>query len=443
MNTASRLAAACVLLAPFAAHAKAPFLKVDVIASSSNGTPQDGWNTVNCSQGKNYGPIVKEYEVSDLKHTDGKVTATIAVNGFDDTKTEYTSRDRSVNGMSQYSGVFPYYDLYKDFISTGGKIYVRIAGLKRGVVYDFTAWMHDWSWDVKTNGEAMQGRLQAFDNGALVGTAESFYVPPATVFTADTDMYLYAKTVSAMADEDGAVTFCISSTIWKAVCLNAYTLAVSDSADDSITVDFGLKQGAVQDGAVAFALDGENADDKTVTYSGLTMDGTYGKVAVTLSLSDAQKDGGCRFIARDRATAAPAMPENGFAWFNAYRDIIGVTGEKAPLPLDMDVTIAGLLPEARYQLVLCPYDWSYDRTYVVTDWTSGKAGRSRTFTAARYYDFSAETEADVLTAKMPVVSDAEGKIAIKNSVTSGGATISWLRLTYDPVAPKGFAVIIR
>ena len=108
----------------------------------------------------------------------------------------------------------------------------------------------------------------------------------------------------------------------------------------------------------------------------------------------------------------------------------------------MWVEITGLLPESKYSIVFCPYDWSYGRTYTVSDWTSGAQGASGTFTEDKNYVFTADTPEDALTVKMKIEADATGRVLIRNSVASGESAVSWFRLSYLPKVP-GLFIIVR
>ena len=103
-----------------------------------------------------------------------------------------------------------------------------------------------------------------------------------------------------------------------------------------------------------------------------------------------------------------------FSAYNLYRDA-AISSQCAT----MWVEITGLLPKCKYSLVFCPYDWSYGRTYTVSDWTSGAQGANGTFSEAKNYVFTADTPEDALTVKMKIKSDATGRVLIRNSVASG------------------------
>ena len=420
------LAFASVLAAPFAASASEPFLKVDIIAGSSGGTAQSGWNAFNWGTGNVTGPKTNEFDVTNLSLTDGRVKVVIAAGSSIEGTTTSTARTR--DGMEIYGNDFPYYHLYRDFITVQDSLYVRVSGLKAGKVYDFTVWCHDYN----ATAERTISVWRSVD-GADYGDPGRVVFSGGTVFTEDTDLMLYATTVPSKADGDGCVTFHLNrSSANMQTVLNAFTLSESESGEMAFYLDFGDSTASkVQSGASLFYTS-QTAEPRKMTYTGLLFRGSQDTVDVTLSLGT--DTSGKNLLARDRDANGMNMYADVFPFYNAHRDVV------IAQTTSMLVQIDGLLPEAKYELTLCPYDWSYGHTYVVTDETSGVAGVSRSFTASKNYVFSADTPEDALAVRMTVKSDANGRIIIRNGVTSGECAIAWLRLTYVP--PKAGTMLL-
>lgn len=406
-----------------------PFLKVAVYGASQGATEQSGWNTLNWSQGNESGPKSIVCTAPTSCATLGRLSVVVASGTSIAGTAPMVGRIRTLS----LDGTFPMEAVYKNIITGQSDIYVQIQGLVPGKVYVFKAYCYDTALDRTIN-------VWRSVDGANVGTASQIAFTAATTFTAATDSDIYAATVTAMPDENDAVTFHLRA-VSDQTCLNGFTLAEADEGlHNEFFCDFGgPKADLLQAGAEMFWFTGETAEDKSCSFANLLMNGSSGTVDVTLSIDD-WSNANPRFIMRDRNGNGMSDYAD-YKYYNAYRDIIGISAGgngKA-----MKVTIGGLMPETRFQLVLCPYDWTYGRTYVVTDWTTGTAGVSRTFTAEKEYAFTDETPDDALTAKMHVVSDADGRIIIQNAVASGECAISWLRLTYDPLLTRGLTVIIR
>lgn len=409
---------AMAFVAPISAPAAEPFLKVDIVAGSSGGTAQAGWNAFNWGTGNVTGPKTNDFDVASPSLAEGKVKVVIAAGSSIEGTTTSTARTR--DGMAAFEGVFPYYHLYRDFITVQDSLYVRVEGLKKGKVYDFTVWCHDYT----STSERTISVWRSVD-GADYGDPGRVAFSGGTVFTENTDLMLYATTVPSKADRDGCVTFHLNrSAANTQTVLNAFTLSESESGEMSFYLDFGdSTDSKVQSGASLFYTS-QTAEPRKMTYTGLLFRGSQDTVDVTLSLGT--DTSGKNLLARDRDANGMNVYADVFPLYNAYRDVVIAQTSS------MLVQIEGLLPESKYELVLCPYDWSYGHTYVVTDETAGSYGATRTFTESKNYAFSADTPKDALSVSMRVKSDANGRIVVRNGVTSGECAIAWLRLTYLP-----------
>ena len=106
----------------------------------------------------------------------------------------------------------------------------------------------------------------------------------------------------------------------------------------------------------------------------------------------------------------------------------------------MWIDVNGLVANAKYQVVACPFDFSYTRTCTLADWTSGAEVNIQTVTTQKGAEFTAETQRDTWAMTLKAKADAEGHLKLK--LASDGETgIAWLELKY--LEPKGLLIFLR
>lgn len=172
-----------------------------------------------------------------------------------------------------------------------------------------------------------------------------------------------------------------------------------------IDIDFNVRETSIQTGwrssgwpsgntpgPVAFTYDGLDAT--------LTSSGTPGSLVLTVS-AGATPGSGSNMLSRDRESPTQ---DTGFALADVYRDIlIG----SANLPLWYE--LSGLSPASAYRVTFR----AYDATTISTNTFYDATDLSSTGVCARIgspagYVFSADTPADVFSAVLEVISDANG-----------------------------------
>ena len=420
------VAIALLIIGFFAVEGTAAALMVDAgLASQTNQPPvalQTGWRSLAWSSGNVPGPYEFEYEDVGADIAEGTVTMTLSAgNSIGGTET-MCARDRG-----SASETFLLDDVYRDFVNPNNKVpmWLKFEGLIPGAAYDFKSYAFD-----KNN----DGNVTFVQwNGSDIGTAASIDYKKSTAIASDTDPDCSSATLEGLfADSDGVLIMKFAGT--SAPKVSGFILSRSSRRDPlDITVDFGdSKTSALATGALQYTYN-ERSIPCTNKYSNLTMYGSQGYVQIVLWPDTA----GRNMIVRDRNDNGMSAYADVFSEYNLYRDA-AISSQCAT----MWVEITGLLPKSKYSIVFCPYDWSYGRTYTVSEWTSGVQGSSGTFTEAKNYVFTADTPEDALTVKMRVEADATGRVLIRNSVASGESAVSWFRLSYLPKVP-GLFIIVR
>ena len=404
-----------------------PFFKVDVnTGRNSGGTLQPGWSYFGWSVVNVAGPLTNHYDVASSAVTDGGLDVVIAAGSSPEDVSTITARDRD---KAQVVGSgFPLADLYRDWVNPNNPvaIWVRIMGLRPGVAYVFTAYGYD-------DNNTSTVTVTPMSDGASAGQSGTFSYAAATEFSAETDPGLCATALTVVADGEGTLTFKLTGSP-KPPVLGGFTLAESDDKVFSLFLDFGDGSSAkVADGAQLFSYT-ESIEPRSSVYANQLYNGSSGSVTVTLTQGTGLESK--KFIVRDRETSFPDTA-GGFPGYQQYRDCAILSQGSS-----MWVAVEGLLPNAKYAVTVCPYDYNYGRTSTVADWTSGAAGASTTFTTVSKYALTAETPTDLYTAGFRLRSDAEGRIRLLNSVASGEVALSWLKIDYLPPDP-GLLMIVR
>lgn len=400
------------------------FLKVDINKGNS-GVLQSGWSAFG-SYGQNNvsGPKTNHFDVASAAFTGG-LDVVIAAGTSPEGKTAICARDRDT---AQVVGSdFPLAGLYRDWLNPANNnmdpLWVQIMGLRPGTAYRFTAYGYDDNNSNLVTVTPMAGKESVGESGTFSYTA-------GTEFSAETDLEFCATTLTAVTDAAGMLTFKLTGNP-KAALLGGFTLAESNDKVFSLFLDFGDKSSdKVAAGARLFTFS-ESADPRSVTYVNQLFNGSSGQVTVTLTQGAGLEDK--RFNVRDRDPVSATE----FPGYQQYRDC-AILLEGSAMWVDID----GLLPNARYAVTVCPYDYAHGGTSTVVNWTSGSAGVTRTFTTEANHELNAETPTDLYTASFRVRSDGEGRIRLLNSVASGEAAISWLQVDYLPLS-SGLVFVVR
>ncbi len=402
-----------------------PFLKVDFNAGTTGGVTQEGWSVFNWSTTNVAGPKTNEYATADSGAAGDAVGVVVAAgSGIAGTDT-ICARDR--DSSQQAGSDFPLANLYRDWINPNNNVplWVELYGLKPGTRYDVTFYAYD-----NNNTSAVTGTQMLGTETADSATAS---YTKATEFSAATDPGLCAATLSAVSDADGTFRLKFTGSA-KPPVLSGFAVAKSADQDFDLKLDFGGSSTAAAQADWLMFYASESADPRVKTYPNQLTSGSTGTVSVTVAF-DGTPDSGKKIIVRDRAGNGFNVYADVFPWYNLYRDVMIAQASA------MRIDIEGLLPRSRYVLTLCPYDWSYGRTYTVADVTSGAVGRSATFSAGKNAEFAADTLLGTLAATIVVLSDATGCVRIRNSVASGECAVSWLSLAYQP--PLGTTLFIQ
>lgn len=424
------------LATSFAAAQEEPFLKVDINAGSSGVNAQEGWSGFPYTVGNQSTVREETYDVISPFVPDGTVKVEINCGtSIEDETTTSTARDRkNDDAPASFPAAFPLSNVYRDCITCSKPIWLRLSGLKTEVPYVLTVYCYDHN-STKTN------NIVRVIDGEDCGLVAKVPFSAGTAFSAETDPELYAASLTAYPEEDGTLMIRVWDEHSKGGAFAGFTLAKGEPVLD-FALDFNnnsVQDGqfrAVQDGFHAFWFSGENQEMKTRSYSGLPFSGAAeGALSVSVYMVDPPADK--KFIFRDRDSNGMNIYREVVPFYNAMRDVM--LAQDTPLY----IAFSGLLPNARFTLTYCPYDWNAkSQTCTVTDWTTGSAGASKSVTTEQHYAFTDETPADHFAVTLNVRADETGRIVIKNAGSPGSSSVSWLRLTYLP-PPIGMTVIIR
>lgn len=190
---------------------------------------------------------------------------------------------------------------------SGFGIWVKILGLKPGIAYEFKAYGYD---DNNTSSVT----VTPMADGSPAGESGVFSYSSGTVFSPETDSDLCATVVTAVSDEEGALTFRLTGNP-KPPILGGFTLAKSDHDVFSLFVDFGDNSSdKVAAGAQQFYYS-ESTDPRSASYGSQLRNGSTGRVTITLTQGTGLESK--KFIVRDRNPTAYA---DVFPGFQEYRD---------------------------------------------------------------------------------------------------------------------------
>ncbi len=400
-----------------------PFLKIDVNAGVQGGATQDGWSNFGWSVVNVAGPVTNRYYTTSSAVAGKNVDVVIAAGSSEEDTSTLTARDRT--GAQVIGSGFPLADLYRDLLNPNNNVpvWIKILGLKPGAAYEFKAYGYD-------DNNTSTVTVSPMADGSPVGISGALSYTAGTVFSAETDPDLCAAAVTAVSDEEGTLTFRLTGNP-KPPVLGGFTLAKSDHDVFSLFIDFGDNSSSkVAAGAQLFYYT-ESTEPRSVSYAGQLHNGSTGRVTITLTQGTGFESK--KFIVRDRNPTAYA---DVFPGYQEYRDCAILS-----YATSMWVDIDGLLPNAKYDLVVCPYDYNNGRTSTLTDWTSGSAGSTQTFKTTSKTALTADTPLDLYTASFRLFSDENGRIRLLNSVASGEVALAWLKIQYVPQV-RGLQMIV-
>lgn len=178
-----------------------------------------------------------------------------------------------------------------------------------------------------------------------------------------------------------------------------------------LKIDINAGTSYPQEGWEAFGWPtGAKAGPGSVTYSGLdprwTASGTEGEVTFTLS---AGPDATSTQPMLTRNRAAPDEATTGFPLSNVYRDFINTSNNA-----NLWIGLSGLTPNTEFNITLYSFDFNKNRTLTFTDHTHGTAGTSGAIAWYKEYAFSADSPTDIFATTLPVRSDANGNLLIRD-----------------------------
>lgn len=416
----SCLVALGCLAAGMAVAVEPDSFKIDFGAHRGASPTAEGWNNFGWTTGSAAGPSNLTFVCSNARIAPGAVSVGIAAGSSpEDSTTTMTARDR---GQIADVTLFPLASVYRDWINGNTAMWVMLSGLHPRTIYRFKAYAYDHN-----NSKTVTLR-QWSDGKDMQATASIAYVK-STEFTAETSPDIYAAELELVSDKEGSAIVHLTGT----PLISGFELMRGRDWDPfELLVDFGDSTAAkVYSGAHAFYTS-QTAEPRTFTYAGLAPNGSSGEVTVTCTLPESST--GKYFLVRDRAGNGFNAYEGVFPYYNLYRDLmIAQTG-------GFWIDVSGLTAGAKYQVVVCPFDFSYTRTCTFADWTGGEEARKQTLTTQKGAEFTAETQRDAWTMTLKAKADANGHLKLK--LTSNGETgIAWMEIKY--LEPKGLLLFLR
>lgn len=414
------LMASAFLPVATACAVEADSFKIDFGIHNGGSPVAEGWNVFGWSVGNNvFGPSNLSYVCSnDRIATNGVVTVGVTARSY-----KITARNRE---QPSDAAVYPMAPVYCDWISSDSSpMWITLSGLHPQTIYRFKAYAYD-------NNNTKSVTFHQWSNGKDFDASVSIAYQKGTEFTVETSPDIYAAELEIISDRTGSAEIHITST----ALISGFELMRGRDWDPlEILVDFGDSTSAkLQPGACQFYAS-ESEDPRTCTFGALSPVGSSGEVTVTLSRG--VETGGKKIITRDRdnnGSGAICAYREIYPCYNLVRDLL-----IAQVP-SMWIDVKGLAANAKYQVVLSPYDYNYSKTYTLADWTTGEEVKPQSLTTTKELPLTVETPRDIYAFKRTAKADANGHLKLKLSSNSE-VGIAWLELKY--LKPTGIAVIVR